>query len=260
MTQTIHISALRLRSLLVVFILAASLCSNSAHAEDLKTQSGRVYRNATISRVDGDGVVIQHKFGIVKVPFQNIAAESREAFNPQKAAELAEKTRREEEDRVRDRESHISQRTHDETAEGRRFVMAFEEDAEAEAEAFSTRSHQDANPRVVSNTAQTFRVRGQIVAAGPTGYLVRCAAGPRRGDSVFLDEGLIFVTSDINEFVQGDYMNVRASDVGGETTFRTYLGQVYPGRFPIYRVVRDRRREICLGFLWYGAGVVGVVR
>jgi hypothetical protein len=267
MTQTIYISAVRLRSTLVVLSLAVSICISSAYAEDLKTESGRIYRDATISRVDGDGLVIKHRFGIVKVAFKNIAAESREKFNPQKAAEQARNARRDEEEGARDRTPEVDQQTLAETAERRRFVMAFEEDAEAEAEAFASRIHQNENPRVVTTTAKTFHIRGQIVAAGPTGYIVHRAASRARGDSDFLGgEELIFVTSDINEFVPGDYMDVRASADGRETTFSTYLGEVYPGRFPIYRIIRDRRPEICVGFIWYGtsdfspSGVVRVVR
>lgn len=253
MNKTTSISTHCLRASLVLFSLAGWFYISPVQAGDLKTQSGRTYRDATISRMDKDGLVIKHKFGIVKVAFQNIAVESREAFNPQKAAEVAEKTRREGEDRVRDRERQIGQQTRTETAERGRSVMAFEEDNEAEAEAFAARIHQRPNSQKLSNAPETFHVRGQIVAAGPTGYIVRCAAGPRRSDFDLLGEELIFVTSDVSEFVQGDYMDVRASAAGEETTFRTYLGQVYPGRFPIYRIIRDRRREICIGFRW-GAG------
>ncbi|HJT82760.1 MAG TPA: hypothetical protein VJ719_16300 [Chthoniobacterales bacterium] len=240
--------------------LAAFSWISLAHAEDLKMESGRVYRDATISGVDGDGLIIRHKFGIVRVPFQNIAAESRQAFNPQKAAEQAENTRRQEQDRLRERKQEIGNGSRAESGETRRSVMAFEEDSEAEAEAFAGRIHHTAKPKEVpSRSFETFHVRGQVVAAGPTGYIVRCGAGRAR-DFDFFDQNLIFVTSDISEFVPGDYMDVRASAAGEETTFRTYLGEVYPGRFPIYRIIRDRRPEICIGFIWYGASLTGIVR
>ena len=168
---------------------------------------------------------------------------------------------------MREREHQTGQQTRTESAETGRSVMAFEEDNEAEAEAFAARIHQKPKSQKVSNTTETIfvrsqkesnpteiiRVRGQIVAAGPTGYIVRRATNPRRNDFHLLDQELIFVTSDISEFVQGDYMDVRASTAGEETMFRSYLGQIYPGRFPIYRIIRDRRREICIGFRW-GAG------
>ena len=258
MNQTNHIAAGRMGSTLFLISLAASLCISSVRAEDLKTQSGRTYKNATITRVEADGLVITYKFGIVKVAFQNIAAESREAFNPQKAAELAEKTQREQEERTRERARETAQRTIEETAQRHRSVVAFEEDDEAEAEAFGARIHQKANRPAASYVPKAVHVRGQIVAAGPTGYVVRCASDPRRRDSDFFDDRLIVVTSDINEFVLGDYMDLQTSPAGKETIFRTYLGQVYPGRFPVYQVIRDRRPQVCIGFRWYGSAGHGV--
>ena len=237
------------RRRLVLIGLATAIGISSTHGEDLKTESGRTYRDAIISRVEADGVVIKHRFGIVRVAFKNIAAESRGTFNPQKAAELSEGARRQDQE-ARERAQEMAQRTSEEAAERRRSVMAFEEDDEAEAEGFAARRHQNANGHPTSTTptaARTFHVRGQIVAAGPTGYIVQCTPDRRRSESGFVDERLIVVTSDINEFVQGDYMDLRASAEGRETTFRTYLGEIYPGRFPVYRVIRDRRPQICIG-------------
>ena len=58
---------------------------------------------------------------------------------------------------------------------------------------------------------------------------------------------MIVVTSDINEFVQGEFMDLQALALGRETTFRTYLGQIYPGRFPVYRAIREHRPQVCIG-------------
>jgi hypothetical protein len=253
MNQMNHIPPGRVGSSFFFICLAASFCISSVRAEDLKMQSGRTYKNATISRVVADGLVIKHKFGIVRVKFQNIAAESREAFNPQKAAELEENRRQEEEEGARERGRETAQRTTEGTGGRRRSVVAFEVDDETEAETFTARIHQNANRVTASSAPKAFHVRGQIVAAGPIGYVVRCTPDPRRRDSDFFDDRLIVVTSDINEFVQGDYMDLQASAAGKETTFRTYTGRGYPGRFPVYRAIRDRRPQICIGFRWYGS-------
>jgi hypothetical protein len=50
-------------TLVIIAILSASL----ALAEDFKTVSGRVYKDATISRVEADGIVLRTKAGISKV-------------------------------------------------------------------------------------------------------------------------------------------------------------------------------------------------
>src|SRR4029453_19009292 len=47
----------------------ALFSASLALAEDLKTVSGRVYKDATISRVEADGIVIRTKTGISKVYF-----------------------------------------------------------------------------------------------------------------------------------------------------------------------------------------------
>jgi len=234
------------RRMLFALSVAVSIGVSSTRAEDLKTESGRIYRDATISAVDGDSLVIRHKFGIVKVAFKNIAAESRGTFNPQKAAEVAQIAQREQQ-QARERATETAQRTTEEAAERRRSVMAFEEDDEAEADGFASRIHQNANPQPAPKPLRTFHVRGQIVAAGPTGYIVYCAADPRRRAPDLFDDRMIVVTSDINEFVQGEFLDLQALALGRETTFRTYLGQIYPGRFPVYRVIREHRPQVCIG-------------
>jgi hypothetical protein len=46
-------------------VLSASL----ALAEDFKTINGKIYKDATISRVEADGIVLRTKTGISKVYF-----------------------------------------------------------------------------------------------------------------------------------------------------------------------------------------------
>ena len=58
-------------------LLSASL----ALAEDFKTVSGRVYKDATISRVEADGIVIRTKTGISKVYFVELPKDVQERFH-----------------------------------------------------------------------------------------------------------------------------------------------------------------------------------
>ena len=53
------------KTALSIFALSASL----ALAEDLRTTKGKEYKNATVSRVEPDGIVIKFKGGIVKILF-----------------------------------------------------------------------------------------------------------------------------------------------------------------------------------------------
>jgi hypothetical protein len=62
---------------LVLAVLFASL----ALSEDFKTASGRVYEDATVSRVEGDGIVLRTEAGISKVYFTELPQDVQERFH-----------------------------------------------------------------------------------------------------------------------------------------------------------------------------------
>jgi len=51
-------------------------------AEDFKTIKGKVYKDATISRVEVDGIVLRTKTGISKVYFIELPKDVQERFHP----------------------------------------------------------------------------------------------------------------------------------------------------------------------------------
>jgi hypothetical protein len=58
------------------------LCFTSAvFAEDFKTVNGQEYKDATVTRVDPDGVVVKTKSGITKVYFGELPKEVQERFH-----------------------------------------------------------------------------------------------------------------------------------------------------------------------------------
>jgi hypothetical protein len=61
---------------LILAVLFASL----ALSEDFKTTNGKVYKNATVSRVEGDGIVLRNEAGIAKVYFTELPQEVQERF------------------------------------------------------------------------------------------------------------------------------------------------------------------------------------
>ena len=65
------------RTVLVILFLSASL----ALAEDFKTVNGKEYKNAMVSRVESDGVVLKTKSGIAKVYFTELPKEVQERFH-----------------------------------------------------------------------------------------------------------------------------------------------------------------------------------
>jgi hypothetical protein len=65
------------------------LCfTSAAFAEDFKTVNGKEYKDATVTRVDPDGVVVKTKSGMTKVYFIELPKEVQERFHydPEKAA------------------------------------------------------------------------------------------------------------------------------------------------------------------------------
>jgi len=72
---------------LVILFLSASF----ALAEDFKTISGKEYKDATVSRIEADGIVLKTKSGISKVYFAELPKDVQERFgyDPAKAAQFA---------------------------------------------------------------------------------------------------------------------------------------------------------------------------
>jgi len=58
-----------------------------AVADDFKTNAGKEYKDATVTRVEPDGIVVKTKSGITKVYFTELPREVQERFHygPQKA-------------------------------------------------------------------------------------------------------------------------------------------------------------------------------
>jgi len=62
---------------LILAVLFASL----ALSEDFKTTNGKVYKDATVSRIEGDGIVLRTEAGISKVYFAELPQEVQERFH-----------------------------------------------------------------------------------------------------------------------------------------------------------------------------------
>ena len=63
-------------SLAIIAALSASL----ALSEDFKTIEGKEYKNATVSRVEADGIVVKTKSGITKIYFTELPKDVQERF------------------------------------------------------------------------------------------------------------------------------------------------------------------------------------
>ena len=62
-------------------VILATLFVSLAFAEDFKTVSGKIYKDATISHVEADGIVLRTKSGISKVYFVELPKDVQERFH-----------------------------------------------------------------------------------------------------------------------------------------------------------------------------------
>ena len=65
----------------IALAIFASLSASLALADDFKTVSGKEYKDATVSRVEADGIVIRTKRGISKVYFTELPKDVQERFH-----------------------------------------------------------------------------------------------------------------------------------------------------------------------------------
>ena len=65
------------------YLLAAPLfvAVSGVLADDFKTVNGKEYKNATVSRVEPDGIVIKFSGGIVKIPFTALSQDLQKKYH-----------------------------------------------------------------------------------------------------------------------------------------------------------------------------------
>ena len=61
--------------------ISATLSASVALAEDFKTVSGKVYKDATVSRIEADGIELKTKTGISRVYFTELPEDVQERFH-----------------------------------------------------------------------------------------------------------------------------------------------------------------------------------
>jgi hypothetical protein len=62
-------------------VILAVLFASLALSEDFKTTTGKVYKDATVSRIEADGIELKTKTGISKVYFAELPQEIQERFH-----------------------------------------------------------------------------------------------------------------------------------------------------------------------------------
>jgi len=72
-------------AVLILAMVLALAISQFALAEDFKTIHGKEYKNAEVSRVETDGIVIRTKTGISKIYFIELPKDIQERYRPRPA-------------------------------------------------------------------------------------------------------------------------------------------------------------------------------
>src|SRR5437588_13118909 len=75
----------RVKYWITALAVLASLSTSIALADDFKTINGKEYKNAEVSRVEADGIVIRTKTGISKIYFIELPKDVQERFLPKPA-------------------------------------------------------------------------------------------------------------------------------------------------------------------------------
>jgi hypothetical protein len=65
----------------IILVILAALYASLALAEDFKTTDGKEYKDAKVSRVEPDGIVLRTKWGISKIYFVELPKEVQERFH-----------------------------------------------------------------------------------------------------------------------------------------------------------------------------------
>src|SRR5712672_1141991 len=65
----------------ITIAILAALSASVALADDFKTMDGKEYKDATVSRVEPDGIVVKTKSGISKLYFVELPKEVQQRFH-----------------------------------------------------------------------------------------------------------------------------------------------------------------------------------
>lgn len=232
------------------------LLQGALAADDLKTTSGRVYKDATIIRLDANALVVQHRFGVVRIPFSEITVESRQKFNAQRAREVLRQRRAQEQKSLDEKLQAPTDQPRQERAALQRATAEFEEQDQNDAEQMEEkirRQKSDAHEDRVS--PQRWRLRGEVIGVvAPDSALVLCepadGASPsyirrelaRLPDSPFApprpaQTEVIAVTGLRQTVSEGQSLDISVAPAGTRREFHTRLGENYSGRYRVFRAV-----------------------
>jgi len=191
-----------------VLTILAALSASVALADDFKTIDGKEYKDAKISRVEPDGLVLITKSGISKVYFSELPKDVQEKFHydPQKAAEFTSQT-------VGQNRAFLQQRAEEEQKQAEERKKYWSENpmpSMASGRPILNDSALDQRPA----SAETWLVQGRVDQFVTGGIIVRTMnlgeAGPRQMPS----NSYVYVAGTFDGFADGDLIKLLAKENG----------------------------------------------
>ena len=122
----------------LVTILILSFTS-AAFSEDFKTVNGKEYKDATITRVEPDGIVIKTKSGISKVHFAELPKEVQERFHYDSRKASAYSAEQAANYTAYQKQQEEAQRERENAASKQKAILAEQETAQHRTEALQAR-------------------------------------------------------------------------------------------------------------------------
>ena len=122
-----------------VLIVLISSFASTAFSEDFKTVSGKEYKDATITRVEPDGIVVKTKSGITKVYFAELPKEIQERFHYDQQKAGAYAAEQAENYTTYQKQQEGAQRERDDAAAKHRTILAEQEAAKNRMQALQER-------------------------------------------------------------------------------------------------------------------------
>jgi hypothetical protein len=113
--------------------------ASAAFSEDFKTVNGKEYNDATISRVEPDGIVIKTKSGITKVYFAELPKEIQERFHYDQQKASAYSAEQAANYTAYQKQQEESQREQENAAAKQRRILAEQEAAKNRTQALQAR-------------------------------------------------------------------------------------------------------------------------
>ena len=113
--------------------------TSAAFSEDVKTVNGKEYKDASITRVDPDGIVVKTKSGITKVYFAELPKEAQERFHYDQQRASAYSAEQAANYTAYQRQQEEAQREREDAAAKNNAILAKQEAAKNRTEALQAR-------------------------------------------------------------------------------------------------------------------------